>query len=487
MRRRWWLPSLGAALWLAFFLGPAMSEWRLVLISADGDPALHWRIGHWMIEHRQILRTEQFSHTRLGAPLISKEWLGEVLYAAAGNALGWQGIVILGSALIATTLWLLYRLLRAEGAAALLATGLVLVAALACSHHWLARPHLFTHLLTVVFVWQLRAGKAWWLPLWMVLWVNLHGAFLTGFVLIGCFIAGSVLRRDWRKAGLLAGVLAACGAASLLNPNGWRLHLHILEFLRTPVVAQFANEFGSPDFHAGGMRGFTLLLLLLGVTLLWVRPRWKPVEVVLLAVWGYLALRQVRNVPIFTLVAVPILAEHLGAWLTAPRYRQWSANVERLDAGAGGWIVALAALALIPQTDILPSRFPVAAVKFLRAQPAAVCGEMFNDYGWGGYLLLALPERRVFVDGRNDFYGGPFMEEFNRCDRAQPGWEAVCEKYRVGWTILPVQHPLNQLLALRPEWPVVYADAVAVIRARATGSRRDQSDTSAVSRRASCD
>lgn len=486
--RRWWLPSLGTALWLAFFLGPALSVWRLVLISADGDPSLHWRIGNWMIEHRAVIRVEQFSHTRLGAPLISKEWLSEVLSATAGNALGWQGIVLLGAAVIATTLWLLYRQLRAEGTEALLATGLVLLAALACSHHWLARPHLFTHLLTVVFVWQLRDGNTrrqflWLVPL-TVLWTNLHGAFFTGFVLIGCYLAGSVLSRDWRRAGMLTGLLAACVAASLLNPNGWRLHAHILEFLRTPAVAQFANEFASPNFHSGGMRGFVLLLGLLGVTLLVVRPRWSPTDVVLLAGWGALALQSVRNVPIFALVAAPILAEHLRAWLAAgdfPRYRHWSADMGRMDAASGGGLLVavavVAAVATAPwvPTEILPSRFPVQAVEFLRTHPRAVRGEMFNDYGWGGYLLLELPERKVFVDGRNDFYGGALIEEFNRGNLVQPGWEDVFTKYRVGWTMLPVNHPLNQLLALRPDWPVVYADEVAVIRGRVSGSRPGQS------------
>jgi len=44
-RRSPWLPSIGLALWLIFMLGLSLSQWRLVMISADGDPSLHWRLG----------------------------------------------------------------------------------------------------------------------------------------------------------------------------------------------------------------------------------------------------------------------------------------------------------------------------------------------------------------------------------------------------------------------------------------------------------
>jgi len=82
--------------------------------------------------------------------------------------------------------------------------------------------------------------------------------------------------------------------------------------------------------------------------------------------------------------------------------------------------------------------------------------------------MLALPQRKVFIDGRNDFYGEALVQEFNQVDEVKPGWETVFEKYHVGWTILPVQHPLNQLLALRADWRRIYADDVAVIYAHQT-------------------
>jgi hypothetical protein len=92
-----------------------------------------------------------------------------------------------------------------------------------------------------------------------------------------------------------------------------------------------------------------------------------------------------------------------------------------------------------------------------------VRGEMFNDYGWGGYMLLALPERKVFIDGRNDFYGAQLVKEFNKVNNIEPGWESVLQRYDVGWTILPRGDALNTVLELHPSWRLVYTDEVATI------------------------
>jgi hypothetical protein len=42
--------------------------------------------------------------------------------------------------------------------------------------------------------------------------------------------------------------------------------------------------------------------------------------------------------------------------------------------------------------------YPKGAVEFLRANFPK--GEVFSSYGWGGYLIWKLPEKKVFIDGR---------------------------------------------------------------------------------------
>jgi hypothetical protein len=251
------------------------------------------------------------------------------------------------------------------------------------------------------------------------------------------------------------------------------------------VLAKFTNEFRTPNFHSNAMHGFLLQLLALVVLLIVVRPRLRATDVLLVGVWGYLALQAARNVPIFAIIVTPILAEYWQAAIhsTGPGrlmewYRRISANVTRIDHSTDGYamvvvvlIVLLGALAKpmlfngkpIVATEMLPDHFPVAATRFVAANPRAVSGEMFNDYGWGGYLMLAMPGHRVFVDGRNDFYGPELIQDFDTVNRAHPGWDDILQRYKVGWTILPRAHPLNELLALRNDWSLSYTDDVAAI------------------------
>ncbi len=500
-RRHWWLPSLSHFIWLAFFLGLMLTQWRLVLINADGDACLHWRIGNWMIEHRMILRADPFSHTRSGAPVVTMEWLSQLLLAAVANLLGWNGVVLLSAALIATYLWLLHRQLLSEGNELLLATGLVLVAAMACSMHWLARPHLVSHLLLAIWAWQLRGFEknrvsahqlfVRFVPL-MTVWVNLHAGFLVGLMLIAVYFVGMAFRAETRKKMLPLGLLgASCFFASLLNPNGWRLHKYIVDFLGHPSLVHLVNEFRSPNFHSGAADGFLMMLFVLAILLVVVRPRLSPTDILLIGWSGALALRWVRNIPAFAILTAPILAEHFNVYLRNKwdsrwlrLYRKISSDVGALDKIADGRFVGALVVAMllgiaakarlwggepIIATELLTNRFPVAAVQYLKKSPDAVRGEMFNDYGWGGYLMLVAPDRKVFVDGRNDLYGETLLKEFNETNEVRPGWEAVFQKYGVGWTILPRVHALNTVLALHPGWRLVYADEVATIYGRVAG------------------
>ncbi|HTS19224.1 MAG TPA: hypothetical protein VMP11_16730 [Verrucomicrobiae bacterium] len=505
--RRWWLPSVGAALWLIFALGLMLSQWRVAMINEDGDACLHWRIGNWMIEHRAVIRTDAFSHTRPGAPLISKEWLSEVLFAAAGDALGWNGIALLATVLIATCLWLLHRQLLSEGIGVLPATAATLLAATTGTVHWLARPHLFTLIFAVIFTGYLRRfdrGKLETLPLLyrlvplMALWVNLHGAFFTGFVIILTFLVGDAIawmtatadaRPGFRSKFLGFGwLLAGCALASLLNPNGWRLPAHVIEFLKNPILAHQTNEFRPPNLHSGTAYGLLIEFGVIGLTLLFLRPTMSATDVIVMGTWGLLALLSARNIPIFGLVVSPILAKEWqdglanakpGRWLDF--YHRLSEDVTTLNRNADGRAtVAVAFLVLVAilvkpnlvggqpviTTDVLSNRFPVAAVQFVKAHPEAVHGQMFNDYGWGGYLMLTMPAHRVFVDGRNDFYGPDLVREFSSVNSVGTNWETVLRKYNVGWTILPPDHPLTRLLAKRADWKLVYSDPVASIYGR---------------------
>ena len=495
-----WLPSLSAMIWLTLFLGLTLSSARIVLISADSDSALHRRLGEWVIKHHAVVRDDNLLHTYHG-PFVSMEWLGGLLFTLAARLCDWNGIVLIAAIVIATCYWLLHRQLLAEGCDAILATGLVLIAMLACSIHWLARPLIFTHLLVLIYAWQLRwfqKGRVstqqlfLLLPALMVLWVNLHGGFALGLVLLAMYAGGSAIttfRRSasWDKPRALTILLFVCGAASFVNPHGWRLHFYILDFLRSPELSTVTSEFASPNFHAVGMRGFQVLLLLLTAILLIIRPQLDATDVLLVGGWGYLALFSARNVPIFALVVTPLLAQWITEFLQGNRdawwssyYSGWASRIipRNGSAGVAFVIAAVVCVTLIMAkpaiaggppvlvTDFPADRYPTEVVAYLREHPTLIHGEMFSSSLWSGYLEFSFPEHKPFIDSRADFYGLALIREFRTVSVPKPGWEAVLARYHVGWTMLPPQHPLNQILQLSPDWRLVFSNRQALVYSR---------------------
>src|SRR6185369_2642108 len=65
--------------------------------------------------------------------------------------------------------------------------------------HWLARPHVFSFLMMIIYhylleCWQRRdKNRLYLLAPIMLLWVNLHGGFLGGFILLGAYLIGNIV------------------------------------------------------------------------------------------------------------------------------------------------------------------------------------------------------------------------------------------------------------------------------------------------------
>jgi hypothetical protein len=462
---RWLLPSVSHWLWLLLVVTLLSQPWRTAMVASDGDACMHWRVGEWMLQHRQIIRTNVFSYTMAGEPVISKEWLSEIIFAAAGHVAGLYGLAVVAALVIATTFALLHRQLLREGSDLLIATGITMLAAWAASTHWLARPHVFSFLM--LFWWNdaLRRGRLALLPVLTVLWVNLHGGFLAGFLVLGAYWLGAVVERRWDRLRTLTGVGALCVIASFLNPSGYKLHLHNLAFLRSDYLTGWLAEYSSANFHSAGSLGFLAWLALIFVTLVVRRPRVTVADGLVLVSWTYYALYAGRNIPLLVIVSAPVLAP---AW-SPVRWRELSARLQKINDASKGWPVALAAavafVVFVPHPTEMPAeRWPVKAVEFIRQHPEQFAGHMFNQYMWGGYLMEYLPEHKTFVDGRTDFFGEGVIREFSDTTALRPNWQESLEKCRVQWTLMPSDHRLNLALALvQPPWSCVYTDEVAAI------------------------
>lgn len=457
-----------------------------------GDPDFWWhlRTGQHIVETRVIPHTDIYSHTRPGTQWIAHEWLSEVLIYGAYRNAGWTGLIGAFAATIAATFWILFRRCEGKPYIAGLAT---LWGAIATIPFWGVRPQMFSLLLASAFLYLLdrfrstrQTSALLWLPPLIALWVNLHGGYALGLALVGIALAAeigdAVIMPEKRRSSLaaartLAFILVACVVAAFFNPNGYRILLYPLETLSSPSQQGLIQEWASPDFHLPRMQAFAALLIGSFVLIALSGKRAPTRDLLLMVFTGYAALHSSRHIPVFVLVAVPILAtsahallvargwcgsKEVGVWPTPPRKVALHAIMALILFAACGVRLARVAKA---QPAFEAREMPAAAIAYIRQQHPP--GPIFNSYEWGGYFIWQLyPEYRVFVDGRADVYGDAFLEKFVRTYRAENDWRTVLRQFHVNTVVLPPEAPLLVLLQEEPSWQTVFADKHAVICVR---------------------
>jgi hypothetical protein len=165
-----------------------------------------------------------------------------------------------------------------------------------------------------------------------------------------------------------------------------------------------------------------------------------------------------------TVLTAPVIAPALSE-AVRERWGGFSHRLAQVAAQSHGWpvlVLATVVVALTPRpTEIPADGWPIAAVRYVQGHPDRFDGNMFNQFLWGGYLLWELPDHKVFIDGRADFYGEALLREFSDTTALSTNWTDALDKYHVTWTLMPTHHRLNLALGLSPGWHCAYSDEVA--------------------------
>ena len=501
------MPSVADLIFVGV-LGVLMFTPLSVKLLGDAGIGWHIRTGQQILATHSIPSVDSFSSTMAGTmagqPWFAWEWLYDVVAGELESALGLNGVVWLTAVTIAAVFAWTFRLLLARGANLLVALLLVLLAMSASMIHFLARPHVVSWLFTLAWFWILQSSereprdgriargsrRLWPLPLLMLVWVNVHGGFLIGFVLLGifwlaavghwCAANGNRIEESLEKiaaskraeALLWVGLLSL--AASLVNPQGWKLFAHVYAYLSNRFLMSHIDEFQSPNFHGVAQKCF-LALLLITVAVLWRRGRELRTSdggTVLFAV--YSGLFASRNIPVSSI----LLVMTVGPLVCAPGFiRGFAERMHAVEVGLRGhlWpmVAAVATLAIaanggrVGTTKYMDAHFdsgrmPVEAVNFVAQHELA--GPALSPDFWGGYLIYRLyPGTRVVVDDRHDLYGEAFFRAYLKMVHGEAGWKDFLGEHPAGYLVLPKDAAVTSLLRLTPEWKAIYQDDVAVV------------------------
>jgi len=456
--------------------------------SRFNDPDLWWhlRTGQIIWTNRAVPRTDLLSFTTGQHPWVPQEWLAQLSIYAAWKAGDYSGLMLWFCLAAAALLVIQYI-------SCALYSGIAKVAFLGALVTWFfstvglaIRPQMLGFTLLACELLILHLGRSrdrrwfYWLPVLFGIWVNTHGSFFLGLIVLvmvlvtGSFNvqAGLLQSRplDPARRRTLLRAAALTMVALWVNPVGWPLLAYPLrtifdQRLQLDAVAEW-QKLSFDDVRAFGLLGLAgaiLLIALVRRTVLYLD------EIALLAVAFAMAVLHQRFLFAWGIVSAPILCRQLAD--------VWEGYLPARDRILPNAILLLGSLgiafAAFPSRSELVKQVnrgnPVGAVDFIRSAHLSshLTGKMLNEYAYGGYLTWALPEQKVFIDGRADVYAwtGVF-EDYGKWATLREDPNRLLYKYRIDFCLLSKSAPLARMMSYLPGWSERYSDSQAVIFVR---------------------
>lgn len=429
---------------------------------AESDTFWQTRTGLLTIAQGRLPLVDPFSWTASGRPWTLNSWGFNVLLGLAYEAAGLVGVAFICACLVAAIGSLVLYLARQLGAAPVPAAFVLLAGMPLLTLYLSARPQLADYLAVLVLVIFLRRLVEGHKPLWSllaiavltILWVNLHAAALLGVAMAGASLLSVFLRRSTRsRSGWLLAALLVVTLCSLVNPYGTGLLAQTMQVKSESVVVTEWQPLNPTDplqlvLFAVGLLGLGLAL-----------RRGDPIFAAALAVAACGSVTAMRILPIFFLLALPVLAS-VASNERAIRY--FASRHRMLTRGASVLLVIAAAFALYNLPSFGrpdPTRFPSTAIK---AIPTGC--KLFNEYHLGGLVILERPDVPVSLDSRNDLYG---VELVRQSWRVLSGHVDPAEGLAgAGCVLVDPAGGLAAQLRASPDWEMTSEESAAVLFVR---------------------
>jgi tetratricopeptide (TPR) repeat protein len=235
----------------------------------DSDVWWHLRAGSWILEQGRVPDLDPFTFGSADQRWIDLHWLYQIVLFGVFSWGSVPGIVLLTAAVNAIALLLALATRPSTAPLWLVLLGWVPALAVA-AFRFQPRPETFTLLFLAAYLLVLvrlddYPRAAWVLPAIQLLWVNCHGLFVFGPLVLGLRLAGPLGRLAWRRLrGLpgptdaerrwwrhVGGAALAVAAACLLNPYGidgalFPLRLYPKVTRQGNPYKEYIEEFFSP-------------------------------------------------------------------------------------------------------------------------------------------------------------------------------------------------------------------------------------------------
>lgn len=448
----------------------------------DPDMWWHLKVGEQIWQTGELPQTDEFSYTTDSHAWIAHQWLPELSMYGAYRLGGDSGLMLWLCAMGTILFGGLYLLCASYSGNAKVALLGGLIGWYFGTISLAVRPLLIGHIALVALLALVHLGRTrdirwlWGLPPLFAIWVNCHGSFAFGFAVLTTILAVAHVDLSW---GLIESIrwpsdqlrvfrfafVASCFAL-LVNPIGLQLATYPLNlfFSQGDNLASI-DEWQPLNFQEARGMGVFVIVVVLTLAALALKKKIRLEEIGMVLLGSYLAVQHIRMVFVFGILVAPVVCR-----LLASSWRSYQANKDHPRVNAT--IMAVAVVLIwwkFPDAANLRAQversYPTAAISFL--QDNNIDGRMLNEYSWGGYLIWASPERKVFIDGRTDIFDWTgVLRDYMRWQTLQDDPNKLLDDYEIGYCLLFNNSAISKVVALLPGWTKVYSDDLAIVLQR---------------------
>lgn len=370
------------------------------------DPDFGWHLatGKYILE-KGFPKSDPFSYTMPDFPYVDHSWFVDVLIAYLYPVVGMLGLSILFSSILLATLYLTY-LLVTDGEKKqwyLSWPSLILIAGIFC-HYFLVRPQVISWFFTAILFNLISKEEGWrrwriFMPAFFLIWANIHGGFslgLTIFLLFGVVRMFVLKRIDFE----FIFVWSLSIFATLINPYGIGLWREVVMTLTSGQLRSKIVEW-MPVFMNQNI-SFVMLVALSIVFMRIYQNRYSLYEKTIYLFLLISGMISTKQIPFWALFSQVVVVK--GFLFLSEEVKKYKKGVLRFRIFYLAIAVTAATLSFLSwylsSNGSLKEEafYPKKALIYLKENKTD--DEVFSEYGWGGYLIWKLPEKKVFIDGR---------------------------------------------------------------------------------------
>ena len=456
----------------------------------------HLKIGEYIFTNHSLPTTNMYAWTLpADQPFFYAAWLADLLFFILYRFGGLALIITLRTMLIGITIWLVaietHRRSSSWRITAFVITPLCLMILnnlIVRTQMWAWLPFISTYIILKRYT-EGRLSWRWLLlcPVSMIIWVNVHGSFILGLILPGALTLGEAINRfvnkanalSWHQIGWIGGSGILTGISILINPRFVGIIDYTINLLTDPPSQQLIEEWQSPTPEGLANIFFFISILIFIILLAYSKYRLSPTEIILIVGFLWLAWSGQRYVIWYGTISTPIL----GRLIKDLPIKTLSLAPQK------NWLnLVLTVLLFIPvilvqpwfvERNPLPETYwqqvlrnspagpligvdtPVAAAAYLKSHPG---GHLFNEMGYGSYLIWATPEQGVFIDPRVELFPYDQWMDYIHINNGTK-YNEILAKYGVDRILLDkkLQPELAAVIVEDKSWKLEYEDQYSQI------------------------